>query len=235
MGKLTMAAALLGALVAAPAHAQSYWRLGTGVSKPSGAALKDRDFATGMGICADIFCAQPADVNHIRASFILEGAAGHRFTPSLRGEVMYAYRGNYALHAMDGSRAAYNADLTSTTLMLNGYYDFAMQGGFQPYLGMGIGWARNRLHTVMQSFPLGGTLMNTVSGGTKNNPAFALMAGVSIPYPGWTLDIGYRYVNLGSIQSGNFYSSTIPGFVGFPVSGVAGRLRAHELTVGARF
>lgn len=232
MKKVVLAAALLGALAAMPAQAQTYWRVGTGVSKPSGAALKDRDFATGMGICADFFCSAPSDVNHIRPSFILEGAAGYRFSPSLRGELMYSYRGNYALHGMDGSRAAYNADLKSTVLLLNGYYDFAMQGGFQPYLGMGVGWAQNRLHTVMQSFPVAGTIMNTVSGATKNNPAFALMAGVSIPQQGWTLDIGYRYVNLGSIHSGNIYSSI---FSSFPISGLGGRLRAHELTVGTRF
>ena len=148
---------------------------------------------------------------------------------------MLSHRETYALDDKDRSNAFYYADIKSTALMLNGYYDFATTGDFRPYVGMGLGWAHNRLHTVVQGFALA-NFVNTLSPGSRNNFAFALMAGVSIPQQGWTLDIGYRYIDLGSIKSGNFYFSTaFPGFVGFPVSGVVGRLRAHELTVGARF
>lgn len=235
MNRILMAAALLGALAATPAHAQTYWRAGGGLSKPMGVAMKDRDFQTGMGICTDVFCSAPDQVDNVSTSLIFEGGAGYRFTPNLRGELMLSHRDTYSLRDADGSGALYSTDIKSTALMLNGYYDFAASGDFKPYVGMGLGWAHNRMNTFVQGFALA-NFVNTLPHGSKNNRAFALMAGVSIPQQGWTLDIGYRYIDLGSIQSGNFYFSTaFPGFVGFPVSGVAGRLRAHELTVGTRF
>ena len=58
----------------------------------------------------------------------------------------------------------------------------------------GIGVARNETGNLTQDFRLG--FVNTFSGATRDDTAFALMAGVGIPYPGWTLDLGYRYVDL---------------------------------------
>jgi opacity protein-like surface antigen len=65
------------------------------------------------------------------------------------------------------------------------------------------------------------------------------MAGVSIPQAGWTLDLGYRYVDLGKFETGTGLfingapAPTAPGFGPYP--GASGRLTAHELTVGIRF
>lgn len=231
MNRIVMAVALLGAMAAAPACAQTYWRVGAGFSKPLGAAVKDRDFLTGMGVCADIFCSAPDQADHVKGSPILEAGIGYRFTPSLRGEVMFSYRVDYSLDAPDASNALYDADIRSNVFLLNGYYDFAASGDVKPYLGLGVGWAQNRLGTVRQGFPMV-TFFNAVSGGKKSNAAFALMAGVSIPQGSWTLDIGYRYIDLGKIESGTIYTSP---FSSFPVSGLTGKLRAHELTVGTRF
>lgn len=232
MNKIVVAVALFVAMAAAPACAQTYWRLGSGISKPLNAAVKDRDFQTGMGICADFFCSAPGQADHVKASPILEAGIGYRFTPSLRGEAMFSYRVDYSLDAPDPSNALYDADIRSNVFLLNGYYDFAASGNLQPYLGLGVGWAQNRMGTLKQSFPLGGNFFNALSGGKKNNAAFALMAGVGIPQGSWTLDIGYRYIDLGKIESGTIYTSL---FSSFPVSGLTGKLRAHELTVGTRF
>jgi opacity protein-like surface antigen len=52
---------------------------------------------------------------------------------------------------------------------------------------------------------------------------------------GWVLDIGYRYVDMGKFETGEGGTAhTIPQFA-FPFSGADGKLRAHELAIGARF
>jgi opacity protein-like surface antigen len=54
------------------------------------------------------------------------------------------------------------------------------------------------------------------------------MAGVGIPSPGWTLDIGLRYIDMGKFETGNTAALGITG-------GHTGKLSAYELTLGARF
>ena len=109
--------------------------------------------------------------------------------------------------------------------MVNGYYDFTA-GSVRPYIGAGIGWARNETDMLVQDFGLG--FSNTFSGATRDDTAVALMAGVGVPYSGWTLDVGYRFIDLGKFETGTAAAFGIS-------SGQTGRLRAHELTLGARF
>src|SRR5882724_2862899 len=82
--------------------------------------------------------------------------------------------------------------------MANGYYDFSANG-VSPYVGIGVGVAQNKLGTV--SFDLGGIAGN-VPGDTKTGVAFSIMLGASIPLEQTlVLDVGYRYIDLGEVQS----------------------------------
>lgn len=235
MKKVMTAMAMFCSLAAAPAHAQTYWRLETGYSDANSAGFKDRDFANFGIICADSFCGNAAKLDNIGDSPILGVGVGHRFTPHLRADVTLTYRGGYRLNEK-GADAHYSATIRSTALMLNGYYDF-MAGNGGPYLGLGVGWAQNRMGTMVQDF---GGFPNVVgfhtmlSGAKKNNAAFALMAGVGIPISGWTIDLGYRYVNLGKFETGTVYSSRFFS-MSLPSIGASGKLTAHELTLGFRF
>lgn len=221
---LATLAMAMGALVAAPAQAEMYWRLELGYSKPGDADFKDNNFNDAGVIWADPSGTQPGTLNKIDGSIIAGGGVGYRFTSSLRGDVMLAYRGFYSLNDKT-FEATYHAGITSTTVMLNGYYDFSA-GGVRPYVGAGIGWARNETDRLVQDFGLG--FANTFSGATRDDTAVALMAGIGVPYSGWTLDIGYRYIDLGKFETGTAAAFGIS-------SGQTGRLRAHELTLGARF
>ena len=216
--------ALAGAAAAQSAQAQVYWRMEVGWSQPNEADFKDNDWNNAGNICRDPLCSGPGTVNNINGSLILGAGVGYRSTSGLRGDVTFAYRPSYALHEFVGD-ATYSANIQSTTLMVNGYYDFTA-GGVRPYLGAGIGWARNDTDKLTQNFGLG--FSNTFNGATKDNAAFALMAGVGVPLPGWTLDIGYRYIDMGKFGTG-------PGAAFGISSGHTGKLTAHELTLGARF
>jgi opacity protein-like surface antigen len=225
MKKAAAAAAAVFLMAALPAHAQMYWRLDIGYSEAVDKAdFKDNDFNNAGNILADESFTQPATLNNIDGSSILGGGVGYRFTNRLRGDVTLAYRGFYTLSDKT-FEADYHASITSTTLMVNGYYDFTA-GRVRPYIGMGIGVARNETDGLTQDFRFG--FSNTFSGATREDPAVAFMAGIGIPYSGWTLDIGYRYIDLGKFETGTGAQLGV-------TSGHTGKLRAHEFILGARF
>lgn len=211
--------------LATAAQAQMYWRFDVGWSAPVDKAdFKDNDFHNSGNILGDPSFTQPGTLNNIDGSIVVSVGVGYRFASGLRSDVTLAYRGLYDLN--DSTfEADYSARITSTTLMVNAYYDFTA-GGVRPYVGAGIGWARNETDPLVQDFRLG--FANTFSGTTTDNTAYALMAGVGIPYSDGTLDIGYRYVDLGKFETGTAAAFGITG-------GHTGKLSAHELTLGFRF
>ncbi len=216
--------AVSGAAMAQPVQAQMYWRFDAGWSGANNADFKDNDFNNTGNICSDPGCTQSGTVNKVGGSPIIGAGLGYRFSGNLRGDATLAYRGFYNLNEFKGD-ATYQADIKSMAFMVNGYYDFSA-GGVRPYIGAGIGWARNETERLTQDFGFG--FANTFSGATKNNTAFALMAGVSIPYSGWTMDVGYRYIDLGKFGTGTVAAFGITG-------GHTGKLSAHEFTLGVRF
>ena len=214
----------MGLFAAVSAHAQMYWRMEAGYSKPGNAGYKDNDFPQSGAICGNSNCDYPDSLNNVDGSLFLGGGVGYRFTNSLRGDVMLVYRGHYGLRDRT-FEADYHANIQSTTLMVNGYRDFTA-GGVRPYLGAGVGVARNDTGTLIKDFRLGWA--NRFTGEKRTNAAFALMAGIGIPYAGWTLDIGYRYIDLGTFGNAPQAAAGISG-------GQGGRLRSHEFTISTRF
>ena len=94
--------------------------------------------------------------------------------------------------------------------MVNGYADLGSWYGFTPYVGAGVGFARNTLSGLTD------TAFNTLAGGSmsssagyagdhsKWNFAWALMAGLSFDVTqNLKLDLGYRYLDVGKFASGS--------------------------------
>jgi opacity protein-like surface antigen len=153
----------------------------------------------------------------------------------LRGELQYTYRG----------KKSFDSDLTSTfialppndpahtsvkshALMLNAYWDLGNHRGFVPYVGAGIGIARNEMSNV---YFTNSPFFNEVLGQDKTNFAWSLMAGVEYQFSNrWSMDMGYRYIDLGSAVSDNIDTG---GFWNphFKIDDLA----AHEITVGVRY
>jgi opacity protein-like surface antigen len=237
--KIVQVAAFLCLAAALPAHAQMYWRLEFGLSQANDAEFKDKNPDFAQIIKADF----STDVlNNIDESYILGAGIGYRFSSSLRGDVTLTYRGGYRLDDRDQDGgftpplpASYSADITSTAIMVNGYYDFSA-GGVRPYLGAGVGLSRNHMGPLVQDWGRGFQL--AFGAGTTTEAAFAVMAGVGIPLSGRILDIGYRYVDLGKIETGTglyINGALVPDFGFGPYPGASGKLTAHELTLGIRF
>ncbi len=101
------------------------------------------------------------------------------------------------------------AGVSSLVALLNGYVDLGNFWGMTPFVGAGIGVADNALSGVSDAgfalngagaaVPTGGLFAN----GAATNVAFALMAGIDVDLAqNLKLEIGYRYLNLGSVALG---------------------------------
>jgi opacity protein-like surface antigen len=234
--------ALLLIVAAGASHAQPYWRADAGYSGTVNAGIRDNNFASDRHICGPS-CATAAELDDIGQSVVLSAGVGWRLSRNLRADVEFGYRGWYELKDSDASLSKFSADIVSVSALLGVYWDFAVNWGqARPYLGAGVGVASNKIDPITETRSLVGQGMLgtdslTVPGGTWSGAAWSLMAGIQFPLDRrLTVDAGYRYVDLGRIESdpGSLTCAPTP-CQGITYSGMSGRLRAHELMLGLRF
>lgn len=160
---------------------------------------------------------------------------GYYYDLPVRLELEYAYRSKAKFG--EGPSAVYSDGLTYTashnfevkahSVMVNAFYDFNNQSVFTPYIGGGLGLAY--LSTDYHS-----RISNGLSGAinTSNNDwNFAWNVGGGVTYhfsDSMALDLGYRYVDLGSAGSG---SSSVNNYVGSSSLDYT----AHEIGLALRF
>jgi opacity protein-like surface antigen len=235
-GRILLVLALL-ATYAASAWSQEgpfYLRLDTGYSWARSADYHDRQFSPFIGylICGDPACATPMSINHLGTSAIGGLGAGWRFSPQLRADLTVGVR-KFAVNGQDRLPEIVTADVTSVVGMLNGYWDLPYGNKLKPFVGAGVGYARNSTGTTTDSFILfPGTL--TATGSAKYNVAYSLSAGVGYEVvKGLVVEAGYRYIDLGRFQSGEAVGPGGP--LTLPFQGAEGKLRANEFTLGIRY
>jgi len=178
--------------------------------------------------------------NSISAAGIFDFGVGYQVNNWFRADVTGEFRGGSQLQSLfvinDPANSTgtitqaadfYHADLSSIVGLLNGYADLGTWYGITPYVGAGVGFARNTmsgLSDVSVITSLGPTTSS--SGGyavdhSRWNFAWALMAGLSFDVTqNLKLDLGYRYLDLGKFTSGQMYCLSGSGFItGGPANG----------------
>lgn len=162
---------------------------------------------------------------------VVRGGIGYRVSRAFRLELTGGYRPNRDVDATDTAGRTTKTKVDAATAMLAAYVDVTpigdrLGGGWMPYLGAGLGWAR--LDTATR----------TVSGGqpsegkaASDNVTYALMAGMAAPLADrLTLDIGYRFQDLGGFRnSGSFSDGSSQSATHWD------HLLVHELTLGVRY
>jgi opacity protein-like surface antigen len=154
---------------------------------------------------------------------MIDFGAGYQFNGWFRADATVEYRSRanlkstYALadpaSPTYGGPAqyadAYRADVASIVGLVNGYANLGSWYGFSPFLGAGVGFADNRLSglTVQAEGVADSSLLGpaggSFAGGSRTSFAWALMAGVDFDVsPNLKLELGYRYLNYGSITTG---------------------------------
>jgi opacity protein-like surface antigen len=165
-----------------------------------------------------------------------------------RGEITLGYRGDREL---EGEPGLYDpgppvggpepggpgiplddplhTSIQTYTLMLNVYKDLGNYNRFVPYIGAGIGLA---VHDVEDVYFSGNpALTNRIEGDRDVSFAWSLMAGVGYQISDRAiLDIGYRYIDMGSAQSGRVDTA---GFTNPAVK--IDDIAAHEVKLGLRY
>jgi opacity protein-like surface antigen len=129
---------------------------------------------------------------------------GHYFRFDITGE----YRGDATFVANDSYQTfgpatnQYNADIQSWVGLANAYVDLGTWHCVTPYIGGGVGFASIDVMGLTDvNVPTGGVAFATDH--TETNFAWALYAGLSYKVtPGLTLDLAYRYTDLGDAVSG---------------------------------
>lgn len=172
------------------------------------------------------------------AAFIGIGV-GYQFNSFLRGDITGEYRFGSKFRVFEetaGAPPGYNitrGTFSNAVLLANGYVDLGTWHRMTPYLGAGVGMA-----AVMTS-KVTDTGYGAFAGGsgraadqTKYNFAWALHAGVTYDLTAnIKADVGYRYLNLGTVNSGNVVCTV-------PCAPYRARLRqldSHDLRIGLRY
>ncbi len=159
--------------------------------------------------------------NNIPDATLLGIGAGYK-SGWFRADVTLDYGGR---NAYTGTRVVpgdYAAKIDSYTALFNVYFDLGTWAGFTPYVGGGIGGSFLR----GRDFAWRNTTI-PLDGFNRWNLGWAWMAGVSSAIsPNITIDLGYRYIDLGDATT-NYDTSGNQLFVN--------GLSAHEIRIGARY
>ena len=171
--------------------------------------------------------------------------AGYRFNNWFRVDATGEYRAAANFHGqqVDKSGATtlpddYTAQKTEWLFLTNAYIDLGTWWCVTPFVGAGIGASRNTISNFMdqgatQSGPtiLSTTYFDTAS---KWNFAWAFYAGLGYQVtPGLTLEMTYRYVDLGKATTG-----TPHAFDGTPIPTspfVFNNITSNDVMIGMRW
>ena len=151
----------------------------------------------------------------------------------------YEYDADYNGGGEEAAGMSLAADLDSTSIFVNGFYDFQpfsiSNTAITPYLGGGIGISRNKMG-VISEYTAGVNNGNTIEGDTVNQFAYKLSAGTLVSLTEQlSLDVNYQYVNLGAFKGG-VRVETNGVFNQNLVNGVnGGDIKTQELMVGLQY
>ncbi|WP_026792687.1 outer membrane protein [Pleomorphomonas oryzae] len=124
-----------------------------------------------------------------------------------------------------------SAKITAYSALANVYADLGDFHGLKPYLGAGAGASYLKTSDVKSSAQ-DAFSGNYPAGKGKWNFAWALMAGVEYPLSDrLSLDLGYRYLNLGDAQTGSVTAN--PGGAVTHIN--YEDIQAHEVRLGLRY
>jgi opacity protein-like surface antigen len=197
----------------------------------------------------------PAPTSVQNASSGFDGAGifrlgvGYQFNSWLRADVTGEYRTPANWRSFDitnsgGTLIPEHVTVSKSEFVFLGnlYADLGTWWCITPFVGAGAGAAYNKLsnfsETVIASLnPLAGANLinanNFADNGGQWNFAWALHAGLAYKVtPGFTVELAYRYLNLGSAQTG-----AITGFLNNPQGTIfrIDNITSQDVTLGVRW
>jgi opacity protein-like surface antigen len=141
---------------------------------------------------------------------------GYRFNDWFRADLTGEYRGKASFHGLERSVVdpytdQYSATKSEWVGLANVYLDLGHWYGITPFIGAGVGFAHNTIGNyvdVGQGNVAGGPVSSFAFAGehSKTNLAWAVHAGIAYDVtPNFTVELAYRYLNLGDAQTGTIH------------------------------
>lgn len=176
----------------------------------------------------------------------LELAFGRSILPWLRADLalawrphmVYAGKANFA--GVAGEQPV-SGTAESLSVLANVFVEIDRllcfsAGPFRPFVGAGLGVSRNHMGEMTYLFPgLARHKTSIAPAGSRTDLAFMLAAGTGIALTDrLTLELAYRYTNLGKIQTdpGRLAMNHLPA--GIDIAGTWARLQVHGFAAGIR-
>ena len=169
--------------------------------------------------------------------------AGYQFNNWFRADLTGQYRGKSNFHGTDvfvfsnagvptAGADTYTASKSEWLVLANAYVDLGTWWYVTPFIGAGVGFSRNTISSYVDTnTPSGGVAIAPAA--SKWNLAWALHTGLAYRVnPGFTVELGYSYVNLGDATTG-----IVSDFTGFANNHTMGfkDITSHDLTLGVRW
>lgn len=156
-------------------------------------------------------------------------AAGYQFGNGWRseGEYVFKKKSEYTSGSTTFASSYNHHKVDAQRLMLNVYRDYALGYDFSLYGTIGLGIAK------VKSDGWQGNTSRQYASSTQNNLAYAVGGGVSYAaMERLSFDLGYRYVDMGNIESGynNFTNAR-----GLKDEQMKARLVSSEFALGVRY
>ena len=167
---------------------------------------------------------------------------GYYFNDWLRFDLTGEYRSKANFHGTQvitsgGSTITdeYTASKSEWLFLLNGYVDLGTWAGVTPFVGAGVGTARNTISSFQDICTVcagGGVAFGDTA--SKWNFAWALHAGLAYKVTkNFTIELAYRYVDLGDAASGDLYTYLGTNNIVNPME--FHHLTSHDIKLGLRF
>ena len=170
---------------------------------------------------------------------------GYALNSWLRFDGTVEYRGGGKLSSVDFingngfvGKDFYSANVSSIVGLANAYVDLGTWYCLTPYIGGGVGVAYNKIsgftdQGYFNGFGPSGTYYKS---GDSTNFAWALMAGVAYDVSSnLKLDLGYRYLNYGSVKTGSSVLQLPPTPASTYYRYTQKDLESHDFRVGLRW
>jgi len=180
-------------------------------------------------------------------ALVVDGGLGYRFNRWIRAEALLSWRPDLDFSGQSNflGRAGSNQPVSGSVSSVAGfgvaYVDLPKIGKVRPFLGAGLGVARNRLDSLNFQFPgISATSSTTTPGGSSSDLAYLLTAGISVPLSDrLDLDLAYRFTDLGSVTTGSGQAQVVRpaprGTFSTPIGGTSAALQTQGVLLSLRY
>ena len=257
---IALLAAVIGASVPERAFPDSYIRGSVLFDRPKDTGFLDDDCST----ADDRYACETGIDGDFETMTGLELGLGYAMMPAFRLEAALQYRPEFSFKGQADislqddflplnltAERDFTADLTVWSAMLSAYLDIPIPGlgllrhtPLSPFVGIGGGVSRIEIGDA----DFGGSQLESqasrllLPGDHQFSFSWMLSAGIAVSLANWTVDVAWRYTDLGGIESATGIAEDVCRLAGcnlpdidLPLASTLGELRSHGLTLSLRY